>query len=79
MYTRPTCYRRANVCAPRLIESYCAECGLLVAASPWPLLLDKIESVHRCPVYWHYSEDQYLHRSERRNVLFQRKPKSSNG
>jgi hypothetical protein len=48
------CHRRANVFAPRLLESYCDVCGLLIAASPWPNLLSKAESIHACPVRGHY-------------------------
>ena len=45
----------AESSAPRLIESYCGACGLLIAASPWPELLEKIEAVHGCPVQGYYS------------------------
>lgn len=48
------CHRRTNLFAPRLLESYCEACGLLVAASPWPALLDIAENVHICPVHGHY-------------------------
>jgi len=52
-----SCYCRTNPFAPRLIESYCAACGLLIAASPWPKLLQKIEAVHICPLHGHYSSN----------------------
>jgi hypothetical protein len=46
--------RKTHPGNPRLIESYCATCGLLIAASPSTLILRKIESVHACPVYFTY-------------------------
>jgi hypothetical protein len=48
------CHRRMNLYAPRLLESYCEGCGLLIAASPWPNLLSKLERIHTCPVRGHY-------------------------
>jgi hypothetical protein len=49
-----SCHRRMNLFAPRLLESYCEGCGLLIAASPWPNLLSKVERIHTCPVRGHY-------------------------
>jgi hypothetical protein len=48
------CHRRANLLSPRLLESYCPDCGLLIAASPWPNVLSKLERIHTCPVRGHY-------------------------
>lgn len=47
--------RKTHPVNPRLIESYCAICGLLIAASPSPAILRKIEKAHECPVYLTYS------------------------
>jgi hypothetical protein len=49
-----SCHRRMNLFAPQLLESYCEGCGLLIAASPWPNLLSKVERIHTCPVRGHY-------------------------
>jgi hypothetical protein len=54
MAASQSCYRRTNPSAPRLIESYCAGCGLLIAASPSGTLLAIVESIHMCPVHGYY-------------------------
>lgn len=51
-----SCLRRENACTPGLIESYCAFCGLLVAASQNNAFLEVAETAHICPVYLHYSQ-----------------------
>ena len=38
----------------KLIESYCPACGLLIAASPRPRVLQILERIHACPVYFQY-------------------------
>ena len=38
----------------RLIVSRCAECGLVVAASPFEYVLQYAERLHQCPVYLNY-------------------------
>jgi hypothetical protein len=54
MATSQSCLRRENAYTPGLIESYCASCGLLVAASQNKAFLEVAESAHICPVYLHY-------------------------
>ncbi len=39
----------ANLRRPHVIESYCPNCGLFVAASPNPKLLISAELFHTCP------------------------------
>jgi hypothetical protein len=41
---------------PKLIESYCPGCGLLIAASPRHEVLRILERIHACPVYFRYSK-----------------------
>lgn len=56
MANSQSCLRRENAYAPGLIESYCASCGLLVAASRNSAFLQVAESAHICPVYLHYPQ-----------------------
>lgn len=42
----------------RLIVSRCAQCGLVVAASPLESVLLFAERLHVCPVYLNYNEAQ---------------------
>ena len=46
--------RKASPYCAKLIESYCAGCGLLIAASPFRKILTVMENLHHCPVYFHY-------------------------
>ena len=46
---------KSNPHAPRLVESYCPGCGLLIAASPSRKILSIMERLHVCPVYFRYS------------------------
>jgi hypothetical protein len=41
---------------PKLIESYCPVCGLLIAASPRPEVLRILARIHACPVYFRYQK-----------------------
>jgi hypothetical protein len=50
--------RRASPFCARLIESYCAGCGLLIAASPLRNILSIMERLHECPVYFHYPQSE---------------------
>lgn len=52
-------HRRANPGVPRLIESYCPACGLLIAASPRPGVLASMERIHNCPVHGYYPRSPY--------------------
>jgi hypothetical protein len=45
---------RPNPRNPKLVESYCPGCGLLIAASPRPEVLRILERIHSCPVYFQY-------------------------
>ena len=56
MANSQSCLRRENAYTPGLIESYCASCGLLVAASQNKAILAVAESAHVCPVYLHYAQ-----------------------
>lgn len=38
-----------NLRRPQVIESYCQNCGLFVAASSNPALLLAAEAIHTCP------------------------------
>jgi len=42
--------RKANAHCTKLVESYCPDCGRLIAASPFPRLLMIVEALHegRC-------------------------------
>lgn len=42
--------------SPKLIESYCPGCELLIAASPHKNILAIIEKLHKCPAYHGYPE-----------------------
>jgi hypothetical protein len=46
--------QKADQFAVGLVASYCKGCGLLIAASPRRKTLDMMETLHRCPVYFHY-------------------------
>ena len=46
--------RKAAPSAAGLVASYCKGCGLLIAASPRRKTLDVMETLHHCPVYFHY-------------------------
>ncbi len=48
--------RKASQSAVGLVASYCKGCGLLIAASPRRKTLDVMETLHRCPVYFHYHQ-----------------------
>lgn len=48
--------RKATESAVGLVASYCKGCGLLIAASPRRKTLDRMESLHHCPVYFHYQQ-----------------------
>lgn len=48
----PFIHYRVNVL---LIVSRCAQCGLVVAASPRLSILRLMERMHVCPVYQNYS------------------------
>jgi hypothetical protein len=48
--------RKASPYCARLIESYCAGCGLLIAASPSRRVLSVMENLHQCPVYFQYPQ-----------------------
>lgn len=50
------CVFKVNPQHPKLIESYCPACGLLIAASPRPEALRILESIHACPVYFRYQK-----------------------
>jgi len=50
------CVRKTSPQTPKIIESYCSGCGLLVAASPSPRILAMIEELHQCPVCFRVSE-----------------------
>jgi hypothetical protein len=45
---------KVNRHQPKLIESYCPACGVLIAASPRPEVLRILERIHACPVYFQY-------------------------
>jgi hypothetical protein len=45
---------KVNPRHPKLVESYCPSCGLLIAASPRPEVLRILERIHACPVYFRY-------------------------
>ncbi len=47
---------KVNPRHPKLIESYCPACGLLIAASPRPQVLRILERIHICPVYFRYQK-----------------------
>jgi len=47
---------KVNPSHPKLIESYCPACGLLIAASPRPEVLRIFERIHACPVYFRYQK-----------------------
>jgi len=49
-----TAVRKASPHCAKLIESYCAVCGLLIAASPFREILTLMENLHHCPVYFRY-------------------------
>jgi len=46
--------QKADQFAVGLVASYCKGCGLLIAASPRRKTLDMMETLHHCPVYFHY-------------------------
>jgi hypothetical protein len=48
--------RKVNPFTVGLVASYCASCGLLIAASTRRKSLDLMEKVHQCPVYFHYPQ-----------------------
>ena len=48
--------RKAAESAVGLVASYCKGCGLLIAASPRRKTLDSMETLHHCPVYFHYDQ-----------------------
>ncbi len=48
--------RKAAPFAVGLVASYCKGCGLLIAASPRRKTLDVMETLHHCPVYFHYHQ-----------------------
>ena len=50
--------RKASPYCAKLTESYCAGCGLLIAASPFRKVLAIMENLHQCPVYFHYPQPQ---------------------
>ena len=54
MVWKKQAYRVANPHMPKLIESYCAGCELLIAASPSRKVLEVMEKIHKCPVYFRY-------------------------
>lgn len=41
-------FRRVSSTSSRLIESYCENCGLFIAASPVHRTLEVMEGLHRC-------------------------------
>ncbi len=45
----------ARIGGGRLIVSRCAQCGLVVAASPYEYVLFFAERLHECPVYLNYN------------------------
>ncbi|PYP91916.1 MAG: hypothetical protein DMG65_05600 [Candidatus Angelobacter sp. Gp1-AA117] len=49
-------YRTASAFTPRIKESWCGGCGLLIAASPSTRVLAIMERLHECPVYFRYHE-----------------------
>jgi len=57
---KPGPLRKSNPYAPRLIESYCPGCGLLIAASPSKKVLAIMERLHVCPVYFRYSSGRRI-------------------
>jgi hypothetical protein len=48
--------RIASQFSAKLMESYCPGCGLLIAASPSLKLLSVMETLHSCPVHFHYDQ-----------------------
>jgi hypothetical protein len=40
---------------PKLIQSQCATCGIVIATSPSLPVLQIAESLHSCPAYIYYS------------------------
>jgi hypothetical protein len=52
--------RKAAQSAAGLVASYCKGCGLLIAASPRRKTLDVMETLHHCPVYFHYHQRLHL-------------------
>jgi hypothetical protein len=52
----PSAIRKASPFCAKLIESYCAHCGLLIAASPRRRVLSVMEKIHACPVYFFYPQ-----------------------
>ena len=48
--------KKASESASGLVASYCKGCGLLIAASPRRKTLDVMETLHHCPVYFHYHQ-----------------------
>lgn len=51
---------KSNRYVPKLIESYCPGCGLLIAASPSKKILAIMERLHVCPVYFRYSHSRRI-------------------
>jgi len=54
--TRDISVRVVTWFAVGLVASYCKGCGLLIAASPRRKTLDIMETLHQCPVYFHYDQ-----------------------
>lgn len=56
--SNPHVIRKPNASLPKLIESYCPGCGLLIAASPSRKILGIMEKLHACPVYFRYPQQR---------------------
>jgi hypothetical protein len=48
---------KVNPRQPKLVEAYCPACAMLIAASPRPEVLRKLERIHVCPVYFRYPKE----------------------
>lgn len=50
----PAAYRKLSRHSANLLQSYCPACEQLIAASPFPWILDVMERIHVCRVVFHY-------------------------
>jgi hypothetical protein len=51
-------YRKISRYSPKLVESYCPGCELLIAASPSRRILTIMETLHECPVQYRYPQQE---------------------
>jgi len=57
--------RKVSAHTPKLVESYCPGCELLIAASPFSWVLTLMEKLHRCPVYFRYGKSGEQRKAKR--------------